>query len=114
MLSRLVSLNAYNQATQLIANQKSESSPENGTLTGINTGLGCPPDPHQFNDSEDEDRDGLRNAGLHKTEPHYPADSPKELHCISHLSHAYYLLSVSSKFDVGVQDVSGVSRFSQR
>jgi hypothetical protein len=49
-------------------------------LTDINTGLGCPPYPHQFNDPEDEDRDGLRNVGIHKTEPPYAADSPKELH----------------------------------
>jgi hypothetical protein len=27
-------------------------------------GLGCPPYPHQFNDPDDEDRDGLRSAGL--------------------------------------------------
>jgi hypothetical protein len=35
---------------------------------------------HQFNNPEDEDRDGLRNVGLYKTEPPYPADSPKKLH----------------------------------
>jgi len=46
-------------------------------LTGINTGLGCPPDSHQLNDPEDEDRDGLRNVCPYKTEPPYPADSPK-------------------------------------
>jgi hypothetical protein len=74
-----------NRATQLIANQKAESSPENGALTGINTGLGCSPDPQQHNDPEDEDRDGLWNVGLHKTEPPYPADSPKELHHKHHV-----------------------------
>jgi hypothetical protein len=38
--------------------------------------------PHQFNNPEDEDRDGLRNVGLYKTEPPYPADSPRKLHYI--------------------------------
>jgi hypothetical protein len=105
MLSRRVSLDAYDQVvysqllrggtsgdsslraptegikpTEFIANQKAESNPENGALTGKNTGLGRPPDPHQLNDPEDENRDGLRNVGLHKMEPPYPADSPKELH----------------------------------
>jgi hypothetical protein len=34
----------------------------------------------QFNNPEDEDRDGLRNAAFYKTEPPYPADSPRKLH----------------------------------
>jgi hypothetical protein len=34
----------------------------------------------QFNNPEDEDRDALRNVGLYKTEPPYPADSPRKLH----------------------------------
>jgi hypothetical protein len=34
--------------------------------TGINTGLGCPPYPHQPDDPEDEDRDGLQNVGIYK------------------------------------------------
>jgi hypothetical protein len=71
MLSRRVSLGAYDEV---------ESGPENGTLTGINTRPGCPPYPSQLNDPEDEDRDGLRNVGPYKTEPPYPADSPKEYH----------------------------------
>jgi hypothetical protein len=66
--------------TQLTTNQKAESGPENGALTGINTGLGCPPYPHQLNDPEDKDRDGLQNVGPYKTEPPYLADSLKELH----------------------------------
>jgi hypothetical protein len=32
------------------------------------------------NNPEDEDRDGLRNDGFYKTEPPYPADSPRKLH----------------------------------
>jgi len=44
-------------------NQKAESGLENGALTSINRGLGCPPYPHQINDREDEVRDGLRNVG---------------------------------------------------
>jgi hypothetical protein len=64
---------------QLTTNQKAESGPENGALTGINTGLGCPPYPHKLNDPEDEGRDGLGNVGPYKTEPP-PTDSPKELH----------------------------------
>jgi hypothetical protein len=53
---------------------------EDRTGQDRNTGLGCPPYPHQLNDPEDEDIDGLRNVGPYKTEPPYPADSPKELH----------------------------------
>jgi hypothetical protein len=34
------------------------------------TGLGCPPYPHQLNDPEDEDRDGLRNVGIYKKRNH--------------------------------------------
>jgi hypothetical protein len=33
-----------------------------------------------FNNPEDEDRDGLQNVGFYKTEPPYPADSPRKLH----------------------------------
>jgi hypothetical protein len=54
--------------------------PENGALTGINEDLGWPPYPVQLNNPEDEDRDGLQNVGLQKTEPPYLADSPKKLH----------------------------------
>jgi hypothetical protein len=35
--------------------------------------------PHQFNNPEDQDRDGLRNVGFYKTEPPYPAESPRKL-----------------------------------
>jgi len=36
-------------------------------------------DPHQFNNLEDEDRDGLQNVGFYKTELPYLADSPRKL-----------------------------------
>jgi hypothetical protein len=35
---------------------------------------------NKFYDPEDEDRDGLRNVGLYKTEPPQPADNPRKLH----------------------------------
>jgi hypothetical protein len=43
-------------------------------------GMGCPPNPDYFYDPEDEDRDGLQNGGLYKTEPPHPADNPRKLH----------------------------------
>jgi hypothetical protein len=48
-----------NKPTQLTTNQRAGSGPENRASTGINTGLGHSPDPHQLNDPEDENRDGL-------------------------------------------------------
>jgi hypothetical protein len=35
---------------------------------------------YQFNNPEDEGRDGLRNVGLYKTEPPHPADSPRKMY----------------------------------
>jgi len=35
-------------------------------MTGINTGRGRPPDPHQLNNPEDEDRDGLWNVSIYE------------------------------------------------
>jgi arginine utilization protein RocB len=40
--------------------------------TGINTELGRPPDPHQLNNPEDEDRDGLRNVGVYESRTTLP------------------------------------------
>jgi hypothetical protein len=37
-------------------------------------------DQDYFYDPENEDRDGLRNVGLYKTEPPHPADNPRKLH----------------------------------
>jgi hypothetical protein len=47
-------------------------SPEIGAATGINTGLVRPPDPHQLNNPEDEDRDGLRNVGIYESRTTLP------------------------------------------
>jgi hypothetical protein len=61
-----------NKPTQLTTNQRAGSGPENGASTGINTRMGRPPDPHQLNDPEDEDRDGLRNVGIYESRTTLP------------------------------------------
>jgi hypothetical protein len=58
-----------NKSAQLTTNQRAKTALRRAT-TGINIGMGCPPDPHQLNNPEDEDRDGLQNV---------PAENPKEL-----------------------------------
>jgi hypothetical protein len=55
-----------NKSAQLITNQRAETALRRAT-TGINTGLGCPPDPHQLNNPDDEDRDGLRNISVYES-----------------------------------------------
>jgi hypothetical protein len=47
-----------NKLAQLTTNQTAETALRRAT-TGINTALGHPSDPHQLNNPENEDRDGL-------------------------------------------------------
>jgi hypothetical protein len=60
-----------NKSAQLTTNQTAETALRRAT-TGINTGLGCPPDPHKLNNPEDEDRDGLRNVGVYESRTTLP------------------------------------------
>jgi hypothetical protein len=60
-----------NKSAQLTTNQRAEAALRRST-TGIYTGLGCPPDPHQLNNPEDEDRDGLRNVGVYESRTTLP------------------------------------------
>jgi hypothetical protein len=57
---------------QLTTNQRAEAALR-GAATGINTGPGHPPDPHQLNNPEDEDRDGLQNIGIYKNRTTLPS-----------------------------------------
>jgi hypothetical protein len=60
-----------NKSAQLTTNQRAETALRRAT-TGINTGLSRPPDPHQLNNPEDEDRDGLRNVGVYESKSTLP------------------------------------------
>jgi hypothetical protein len=61
-----------NKSAQLTTNQRAETALRRAT-TGINTGLDRPPDPHQLNNPEDEDRDGLRNVGVYESRTTLPS-----------------------------------------
>jgi hypothetical protein len=60
-----------NKSAQLTTNQRAETALRRAT-TGINTRLDRPPDPHQLNNPDDEDRDGLRNVGVYESRTTLP------------------------------------------
>jgi hypothetical protein len=60
-----------NKPAQLTTNQRAEAARRRVT-TGINTGLGLPPDPHKLNNPDDEVRDGLRNVGVYESRTTLP------------------------------------------
>jgi hypothetical protein len=101
------SMGRANKSAQLTTNQRAETALRRAT-TGINTGLGRPPDPHQLNNPDDEDRDSLRNLGVYESRTTLPGREPESFTILVHFPDS------SSRFKTRVRFPESSLRFTTR